>query len=319
MSSLLIALLIFATLWLGALALLLHRTERELVGVRLRDIEGLRSLRESRLSLPFYQRAFAPLVTSSTRMIMRLSPQNAVAAVRRELTMAGRRQADPLAWIFHKWIGAALLGGIALAVGLLRHWPISTLLVATVAWGGIAYLWPELNIRRAIRLRQARIVKDLPDTLDLLTISVEAGLGLDQALEVVTSRRPGPLSDEIRVYLDEVRLGADRSEVLKAIGTRSGVEELISFTFTLVQAVELGVSIAKVLREQSHDVRTQRRQRIEERAMKATVKLLFPLIFLILPALFVVVAGPGLIRAYTEFLGPQRPGTLGAPPGVPAR
>jgi tight adherence protein C len=159
-----------------------------------------------------------------------------------------------------------------------------------------------LSLRRAIQRRQARIVRELPETLDLLTVTVEAGLGLDQALETVSSRRRGPISEEIKVYLDEVGLGGERQAAMKAIGKRTGVEDLISFTSTMVRAMEFGVNTAKVLRVQSDEARTRRRQRIEERAYKAPVKMLFPIIFLILPALFVVVAGPGFVRMYTQFM-----------------
>ena len=314
MSPLLIGLLVFASVYLGAIALLARHPAQEIVGARLHEIELLRAPREVKLSEPFVKRALLPLFTSGTRLVTQLVPPNSIGKVRANLAMAGRRHSDPLAWIFSKWLGAAVVGATVYGVGLLRHLPVPVQLVGAVAMAGIAYLWPELRIRSAIRQRQARILKELPETLDLLTISVEAGLGLDQALEVVTSRRTGPLSDEIRTYLDEIRLGADRKDALRAIGARTGVEDLVSFTATLVQAMEFGVSIATILRVQAQEVRTRRRQRIEERAMKAPVKMLFPLIFLILPALFVVAAGPGFIRAWTEFIRPVHPGTFAPPP-----
>jgi tight adherence protein C len=211
-------------------------------------------------------------------------------------------------------------GVVALMVvfGEQQGLPFPTRVLLAIAAGGFAYLLPELLLRSAILERQSRIIKEMPETLDLLTISVEAGLGLDQALETVTSRRTGPLADEIRTYLDEIRLGRDRQEALKAMGARTGVTDLISLAATLTQAMEYGISIASVLRIQSDEVRTRRRQRIEERAMKAPVKLLFPLIFLIMPALFVVVAAPGLIRAYAQF-GSGGPGGQFSPPQLPSR
>ncbi|MBI4280425.1 MAG: type II secretion system F family protein, partial [Armatimonadetes bacterium] len=221
-------------------------------------------------------------------------------------------------WVLIKWLRTCASGGAAYAIGLVAGSPPEVQLPAVFMSAMLGYATAELGIRRAIGRRQALIIGELPETLDLLTISVEAGLGLDQALAVVTSRRSGPLSEEIRTYLDEVRLGSDRHEALKAIGTRTGVEDLVSFTATVVQAMEFGVSIAQVLRIQADAVRTRRRQRIEERAMKAPVKMLFPLIVLILPSLFVVAAGPGLIRAYTEFISPTGSGQF-APPSAPGR
>ena len=319
MEPLVIGLLVFVTVFVSGVALLRRSPEREAVGVRLLEIERQRAPREMMLSLPFYRRAFFPLVTSLVQMVTRIVPPKSMAAIRSNLAMAGNRHSDPVVWFLLKWVRAGVFGGAVLVVSVLLHWPPSTRALFALSYAGLGYLWPELSIRRAIMRRQAKIIKELPETLDLLTISVEAGLGLDQALETVATRRTGPLSEEIRVYLDEVRLGRARHEALKAIGSRTGVEELITFTGTLVQAMEFGVSIATILRIQADEVRTHRRQRIEERAMKAPVKMLFPLIFLILPALFVVVAGPGLIRAYTEFIKPVGPGMFSPPPPGPGR
>ena len=318
MEALVIGLLVFSTVFVASLALSRRAPGQEVIKTRLQEIELQRSPRAVTLALPFFRRAFFPLVKSTVGLVTRVVPPKSIEAVRSNLAKAGRRRTDPVAWIRSKWLRAVLLGGAVYGMGELLNWPLLFKFILGVACTGIGYLWPELSIRRAIARRQARIIRELPETLDLLTISVEAGLGLDQALEVVTSRRLGPLSEEIRAYLDEVRLGRERREALKAIGSRTGVEDLISFTATLVQAMEFGVSIAVVLRIQADEVRTRRRQRIEELAMKAPVKLLFPIIFLILPSLFVVTAGPGLIRAYTEFIMPAGPGVL-SPPPAPGR
>jgi tight adherence protein C len=317
-APIILGLLIFATLYLGGLVLLTGRAEREAVGLRLRDIEMSRTPRAVQLRLPFHKRALIPFVKWGAGLVLQVAPPKSSATVRRYLLMAGRRQSDPVVWIFFKWLGMATLGGLVYAVSLRQHWRLPLLVSGVVASVGLAYVWPELRLRRAIRRRRTAITRELPETLDLLTITVEAGLGLDQALEVVTKRRRGPLSDEIRAYLDEIRLGADRKEALRAIGTRTGMEELVSLTATLVQALDFGISIANILRVQSDDVRTRRRQQIEERAMKASIKLLFPIIFLILPALFVVVAGPGLIRVFTEFITPNGPGPF-VIPSAPGR
>ncbi len=314
MELLLIGLLVFATMFVGLVAMLARAPAESVVRQRLQEIERERSPRATLLAVPLFQRTVFPLIRSAVERVTRVMPPKSLAAVRSHLAMAGRRNYDPVAWVFFKWLQATLLGSLLYVVGVLQYWPPFVQGLLTVSIAGLGYIWPELRIRRAILARQARIIKELPETLDLLTISVEAGLGLDQALDVVTSRRPGPLSEEIRIYLDEVRLGRERSEALKAIGSRTGVEDLISFTATLVQAMEYGVSIALVLRIQADEVRTRRRQRIEERAMKAPVKLLFPIIFLILPGLFVVAAGPGLIRVYTEFIKPAGPSTFAPPP-----
>jgi tight adherence protein C len=314
MDLVLIGMLVFATVLSLGLLILRRAPEQVAVGARLASIEQERSPRAEMLSLPFHRRVFVPMVRGATAVVRRLIPPGSIDVVRANLEMAGRRGADPLVWIARKWVVVAGLVLLMLVLANRQHWPLLTRVALAAAAGGFGYLWPELMLRSRILERQARIIKELPETLDLLTISVEAGLGLDQALETVASRRSGPLADEIRTYLDEVQLGRDRQEALKAIGSRTGVTDLISLAATLTQAMEYGISIATVLRIQSDEVRTRRRQRIEERAMKAPVKLLFPLIFLIMPALFVVVAAPGLIRAYSQFSGPRGPGGQFSPP-----
>jgi tight adherence protein C len=319
MDLVLISMLVFATALSLGLLVLRRVPEQEAVGARLALIEQERSPRAEMLRLPFYRRVFVPMIRGTTGIIKRLTPPGSIDMVRMNLELAGRRHADPLAWIARKWAVVVALVLLMLVLGNRQNWPLLTRIALAASAGGLGYLWPELILRSTILERQTRIIKELPETLDLLTISVEAGLGLDQALETVVSRRTGPLADEIRTYLDEVRLGRDRHEALKAIGSRTGVSDLISLAATLTQAMEYGISIATVLRIQSDEVRVRRRQRIEERAMKAPVKLLFPLIFLIMPALFVVVAGPGLIRAYSQFIGPRAPGGQFRPPQPPIR
>ncbi len=319
MEPLVIGVLVFATMFIGALAILSRSPQREVVAVRLREIEEQRSPRAVTLSLPFHRRAFLPLIKSTIQLVTRIVPPKSLAAVRGNLEMAGRRYGDPLLWILVKWLSTGAAAAAVYGAGILLHLPRSVWVPLALAFAILGYLWPEVNIRRTIQRRQTIIIKELPETLDLLTIAVEAGLGLDQALAVVATRRTGPLSEEIRAYLDEVGFGRERLEALRAIGRRTGVEELISFTATLGQAMEFGVSIADVLRIQADEVRTRRRQRIEERALKAPVKLLFPMIFLIMPALFVVAAGPGLIRVYTEFIKPVGPRTFSPPPASPGR
>jgi tight adherence protein C len=313
MSPVVIGLLVFATAFLGTLALFNRAPEREAISVRLKTVEQQRAPRAVTLSLPFHRRALIPFFKALTGMVTRLAPPKSIALVRNRLEQAGRRYSDPLVWILLKWSRTAAAAGIVYAYALWQRWALGQWLPVAIGMAGLAYLWPELTIRQAIERRQAQILKELPETLDLLTIAVEAGLGLDQALSVVTAKRPGPLSEEIRAYLDEVALGMDRREALRGVGRRTGVPELLSLTSTLVQAMELGVSIATVLRVQAEDVRTRRRQRIEERAMKAPVKMLFPLIFLIMPAVFVVTAGPGLIRVYTEFIKSAGPSQFQPP------
>jgi tight adherence protein C len=149
--------------------------------------------------------------------------------------------------------------------------------------------------------RQDRIRRSMPDILDVLTVSVEAGLGFDAALAQITRYGRGPLAGEFARVLQEMQIGRARVEALRALAARTSVTELKSFCAIVVQASELGVPIANVLREQAREMRVRRRQRAEELAQKVPVKILFPLIFCLFPALFIVVLGPGVINILHVF------------------
>ena len=166
-------------------------------------------------------------------------------------------------------------------------------LVVIVGFG----IWlPDIVLQRIIDARRTAIRRSLPDVLDLLVVSVEAGVGFDGAMQKVVEKSAGPLPDELARVLEQIRLGKSRAEALRETGQRTEVSDLISFVAAVQQAETLGVSIAKVLRVQADAARERRSQRAREAAAKLPVKLLFPLVFFIFPALFVVILGPGAIR-----------------------
>jgi tight adherence protein C len=311
MSSLLLPLGLIATF--GAI-LLTGMVVASVVAQRRRAVEVLESqitpvstetdLRQVELQQPFLQRVLIPLASGLGSVARRITPADMRRRIARKLVLAG----SPAGWDAEKvaalkvfgTFGGALLG-IALAVlaGL-----SSTLTFAAAGFGAaFGYLLPGAGLGQRVIDRQDSIRRALPDTIDLLTISVEAGLGFDAALGQVTANVPGPLSHEIGRMLQEMRIGVSRADAFRHLSERTDVEELHGFVLAMIQADRFGVSVANVLRAQAKEMRTKRRQYAEERAQRLPVNLLFPLIFCILPAMFVVVLGPGVIRFLESFLG----------------
>jgi tight adherence protein C len=197
-------------------------------------------------------------------------------------------------------VGGMVMGAVLAALAGLA----GNLWIAAAAFlAAFGYLVPGAGLGQKAINRQEDIQRALPDTIDLLTISVEAGLGFDAALAHVAKNVSGPLSDEISRMLQEMQLGVSRGDAFRHLSDRTDLEELRAFTMSMVQADIFGVSIASVLRAQSRELRIRRRQRAEEKAIKVPVKLLFPLIFGILPAMFLAILGPGIIRIAQSFFG----------------
>lgn len=211
------------------------------------------------------------------------------AKLRRQLTLAGNPgHLKPQEFIVLKLTLCAL----TLVAGFLL--PISFLNVVILA--AAAWLAPELYLHEKIKNRQLAITLAIPDVLDLLTVSVEAGLGFDAAVAKVIEKVEGPLADEFRRMLYEMRIGRSRREALRDLSERTGVPYLQNFASAVIQADQLGVSISKVLRIQSQEIRRQRRQKAEEEAMKAPIKMLLPLVALVFPSLFIVLLGPAILQ-----------------------
>ena len=198
------------------------------------------------------------------------------------------------------WMGVKMLVGIAVGVtmflvfGLIAAGIVAGVFLGMVGFG-IGYLVPEFWLGSRIKSRQKLILRMIPDTLDLLTISVRAGLGFDAALAKVVEKLPGPLTDEFRRALAEVRVGKARRDALRDMVPRTNVQPLSNFIGAIIQAEQLGVSISKVLQVQSEQLRIERRQRAEEQAARAPIKMLFPLVGCIFPSLFIVILGPAII------------------------
>jgi tight adherence protein C len=265
---------------------------------RLADYGGRTlTLEELELSQPFSQRIIKPLLQGMAQLLGRLAPQRNIEGLRHKLELAGR----PYGWGPTEFLGIRGLAGILLATMTfmlltLTGQYLPKRFLATLVAGGLGfYVLPTLWLSSQIRRRQAEIVKALPDALDLLTISVEAGLGFDLALSKVAEKWENELSLAFSRVIQEIQMGKLRREALRDMADRMDVSDVSSFVAAIIQADQLGVSIAKVLRIQSEQMRIRRRQRAEERAHQAPVKMLFPMAFLIFPAIFIVLLGPAVL------------------------
>jgi tight adherence protein C len=307
-NTLILILALFATFWaivLAAMVMNLQRAERARTE-RIMGAVGTSStnLREQDLDASFVERALFPALSSLGNIARRLTPGDSRIRNERRLMLAG----SPAGWTAERVASAKLVGavlgalvGIALARMIGASGP--SFIGLGILLAGLGFFAPNAVLASRAEDRQDEIRKVLPDTMDLLTISVEAGLGFDAAVAQVMTNVPGVLSQEFSRMLQEMRLGVGRQDAFRNLAERTDVEELRSFILAMIQADKFGVSIANVLRAQAHELRIKRRQRAEEKAMKVPVKILFPMVFCVLPALFVVILGPGAIRIVQNLFG----------------
>lgn len=289
---------------LAALAVLLitygvaARPSEDAVQARLSQlVTQPRSLEEMEMQQPFYERVMRPMIQRLSK-VGRRREGGMIGAIDAKLEKAGfpggLRGAD--------WVGVKLLALIAFAIvgfllGLLLtrgQFPLALLFALFGA--ALGYLAPEFWLGRKIRERSMSMTLQLPDVLDLLTISVEAGLGFDAALAKCVEKMEGPLVDEFAQALAEVRMGRLRRDALRDVATRADSQPVNNFVGAIIQAEQLGVPIAKVLQIQSNQLRIERRQRAEEAAAKAPVKMLFPMVGCIFPTIFIVILGPAVVQ-----------------------
>jgi tight adherence protein C len=241
------------------------------------------------------------LLNRLQKVTLRLSPATSTKRLERNLDRAG----NPAQWnlgrvLAFKTIAMVLVGAFALLVGKGHG---ASVFVFVLAGGALGFVVPNLIVYNTGLKRQEKIQKALADAMDMMTVCVEAGLGFDAALTQVARNTKGPLAHEFARVLQEMQFGMSRPEALKAMAGRSTVPELRGLVSALVQASVLGIPVAAVMREQAADMRLRRRQRAEEKAQKVTVKILFPLIFCLLPALFVNVMGPGVLTLVKSLSG----------------
>ena len=300
------ALGVFCALALVVYAVLAQADERSTIRESLRQLGSyqVENVRDQQLLNPLKERAVQPVLKGLTDLGRRLTPVGYVDGIRAKLLHAGNNDPDAL----DQFLALRVVTIALVPLWAILFWPFNLMhMTGKIPFGVFALLslvsalGPDAILNRRVAERQHLIRTRLPDILDLLTISVEAGLGFEQALDRTVSAVPGPLSEEFVRMLGEVRAGASRAEAMRALDERTDVTEVRSFVLAILQADTFGVSIGRVLRAQADEMRIKRRQMAQERAQKAPVKMLIPMVFCIFPALFVVVIGPAVVNVYHQF------------------
>jgi tight adherence protein C len=290
----------FAAILVATVTFLSAGNERREVRDALRGLaeyELPANMREQEMLRSLQERVIAPFVHRLSALFGRFTPAGYTQGVRERLIQAG----NPAGLDADRFMTLKVFGALSIV-----FWPwfafkfaelggFYGLIVTGLLWA-ISFFGPDVYVQRKTDQRQHDIATRLPDVLDLLVISVEAGLGFEQAIDRTIDTVPGALADEFRRMLQETRMGASRAEALRAMDERTQVPELRSFILAMLQADTFGVSIGRILRSQAEDMRIRRRQRAQEAAQKAPVKMLFPLIFCIFPSLFVVILGPAILQ-----------------------
>jgi tight adherence protein C len=266
--------------------------------------EQVVSLEEIEMSMPFTERVIAPMVRSAAEFVKRFTPERTLESTRHKLDLAGNPQNwSPAEFFGVRALAMVVLGGlIFLLLGIAGN-EIGTTLLMTVVFAALGFFLPALWLGSKIGTRQANIIKSLPDALDLLTVCVEAGLAFDQAMKKVAEKWDDELSFAFARVLQEIQLGRLRRDALRDMANRIELSDVTSFVAAIIQAETLGVSMAKILRIQSDQMRVRRRQRAEEKAHQASIKMLIPMVFLIFPSIWVVLLGPAVL----QFIGSDRP------------
>jgi tight adherence protein C len=253
------------------------------------------SLEEMELQRPFSERFLRPAIERLGSLLSRSTPQKARQNLMNRLDLAGRPgNFTPEDFAAVRLVAAAVLGAIGLLVGLLLQNTVY-LAIALVAGAILGYYLPVLWLKQKVDARRNEIQKGLPDAMDLLVIAVDAGLGFDAALARVTDKYKNALSDEFAKVLREVSLGRPRLEAMDEMGRSSGVEDLHNFIQAIIQSEQFGTGIGKILRIQADEMRRKRRQRAQEKAAQATLKMMLPMVGCIFPTLWIVLLGPAAL------------------------
>lgn len=299
------AVMMFAALTLSLSVIGVVNQERRGVARSMAAIQALDSAPsslKSEIEQPFAERVLGPLGDRLVNLGRRLVRADTAQKLQYRLNIAG----NPAAWDVNRIIGLKVLGLAAFGVlGFLyllgQGWPFYRVVLVTGIVAAFGYVLPNVLLYNAGQKRETQMRNALPDAMDLLTVSVEAGLGFDAAVSRVAKNGEGPLNQEFARLLQEMQLGVGRVDAMRLMAERTSLADLKSFCSAMVQADSLGIPIARVLRIQSHEMRTKRRQRAEEKAQQVPVRIMIPLVLFILPCIFIVILGPAGVSIATTF------------------
>jgi tight adherence protein C len=269
----------------------------DMLGARLKAYgEDGTTLEDIDLQAPFVERVIEPLIAGVRTFLERQTPAKAQQLLRGQLALAGVRRLTPSDFQAVRYVGAIGLFAAGLLIGVLTK--ITLVIPVAAAVGAIlGFYFPILWLNQKVNGRRSDIQKALPDAMDLLTIAVEAGLGFDLAMVRVTEKFKNALSNEFAGVIQEIRLGRPRLEALDDMGRRCGVDDLHNFCQAVVQSEQMGVGVAKILRLQSEEMRRKRRQRAQEKAAQATLKMMLPMVGCIFPTVWIILLGPAVFLA----------------------
>ena len=293
-------LIVFATLFLAGAAYLFGEAvtaparEREGSVKRAANYGKIRAALGER-EQPFRDRVIGPARDRLAKLVLRIHPKTSVDGVRGRLLAAGLRDVSPTGFLATK--AAVAIGGVVL--GMLLGGAFvggAGVLLFGLAFGAIGFIAPDFIVGSRARKRRDQIRAQLPDALDLLAVSVEAGMGFDGAISKLIDHMDGALAEEFGLTLNEIRIGESRQDALKKLATRTDTAEISGFTRAIIQADQLGISLGRILRVQATDTRQRRQAAAEEKAMKAPIKMLFPTVLFIFPAMFLVILGPAFLN-----------------------
>jgi tight adherence protein C len=262
------------------------------------------SLEQIELSQPFSERVIVPIVRRFGELSARFTPQKVLLETTRKLELAGNPgRIDAATFLATRFIVPVVFDGFLLLIARVSPspWPLPKLLIALLVFGLLGFFFPQLWLTSKIQARQKEIRKAMPDALDLLTICVEAGLSFDSAMSKVSEKWENQLSMAFARVIREIQLGKLQREALRDMADRLGIAEMTSFVAAVIQSQQLGVSMAKVLRIQSEQMRMKRRQRAEEEAHSAPIKMIFPMGLLIFPSILIILLTPAIIQITDVF------------------